>query len=39
MANLFGRFLASLSSLLLMSGLAFAQTKVAIAVGGAGCLC
>ena len=39
MAKLFGRFLASLSALLLMSGLALAQTKVSIAVGGAGCLC
>ena len=39
MAKLFGRFLASLSALLLMSGLALAQTKVSVAVGGAGCLC
>src|SRR6266849_7364365 len=39
MAKLFGRILASLSALLLMSGLALAQMKVSIAVGGAGCLC
>jgi NitT/TauT family transport system substrate-binding protein len=39
MAKLLGRFLASLSAVLLMSGLAPAQTKVSIAVGGAGCLC
>jgi NitT/TauT family transport system substrate-binding protein len=39
MAKLFGRLLASLSALLLMSGLALAQTKVSVAVGGAGCLC
>ena len=39
MAKLFGRFLASLGALVLMSGLALAQTKVSVAVGGAGCLC
>src|SRR5918911_1895001 len=39
MARLTARLLASLAALLLTSGLALAQMKVSIAVGGAGCLC
>src|SRR5205823_13359307 len=33
------RLLAPLAALALMSGSAFAQSKVTIAIGGAGCLC
>jgi NitT/TauT family transport system substrate-binding protein len=39
MMNLLRRVLLALSALVLASGAAFAQTKVTIAVGGAGCLC
>ena len=37
--NLVRRVLLALGALVLASGAAFAQTKVTIAVGGAGCLC
>jgi NitT/TauT family transport system substrate-binding protein len=37
--NLLRRVLLALSALVLASGVALAQTKVTIAVGGAGCLC
>src|SRR6476620_852539 len=39
MMNMFRRLCIALGALLLASGAALAQTKVAIAVGGAGCLC
>src|SRR5476651_468153 len=38
-ARIFRRLALSLAALLLSSGLALAQSKVTIAVGGAGCLC
>ena len=38
-AKLFRRFVASLAVLVLSSGLALAQSKVTIAIGGASCLC
>jgi NitT/TauT family transport system substrate-binding protein len=37
--NMFRRLCVALGALVLASGAALAQTKVAIAVGGAGCLC
>ncbi|MFL6820573.1 MAG: ABC transporter substrate-binding protein [Bradyrhizobium sp.] len=39
MATLFGKVAAMLLTLLLTSGLAAAQTKITIAVGGGACLC
>jgi NitT/TauT family transport system substrate-binding protein len=39
MRNLFGRLAASLLALALTSGIAAAQSKVTIAVGGGSCLC
>ena len=39
MTSLFRKALSSLAALALMSGVAFAQAKVTIAVGGAACLC
>lgn len=39
MRTMFGRILAPLLALLLMPGLAAAQSKVTIAVGGGACLC
>ena len=39
MPALFRRFAAVLAALVLSSGLAFAQSKVTLAVGGGGCLC
>jgi NitT/TauT family transport system substrate-binding protein len=39
MPALFRRFAAVLAALALSSGLAFAQSKVTLAVGGGGCLC
>jgi NitT/TauT family transport system substrate-binding protein len=39
MATLFGKVAAMLLTLLLTSGLAAAQTKITIAVGGSACLC
>jgi NitT/TauT family transport system substrate-binding protein len=39
MALLFKRLIGSLAALLLMSGVALAQSKVVISVGGAACLC
>src|SRR6202521_3220034 len=39
MAMLIRRAASSLAALVLMSGLAFAQSKVTIAIGGAACLC
>ncbi len=39
MRMMFGRFLAPVLALLLMPGLAMAQSKVTIAVGGGACLC
>ena len=39
MKTIFGRLLAPLLALLLMSDLAAAQSKVTIAVGGGACLC
>ena len=38
-AHLFGRVATSLAALVLSSGLALAQSKVTLAIGGAGCLC
>jgi hypothetical protein len=38
-ARILQRLVTSLAALLLMSGLALAQSKVVISVGGAGCLC
>jgi len=38
-ASIFRRLFVSLAALLLSSGLALAQSKITIAVGGAGCLC
>lgn len=38
-ARLFGRLAASLVALALISGAAFAQSKITIAIGGASCLC
>jgi NitT/TauT family transport system substrate-binding protein len=38
-ASIFRRLFATLAALLLSSGLALAQSKIIIAVGGAGCLC
>lgn len=38
-AQLFRRLTASLGALVLMSGLALAQSKVTIAIGGSACLC
>src|SRR5471032_1226420 len=38
-ATIFRRLTTSLAALVLSSGLALAQSKVTIAVGGAGCLC
>jgi NitT/TauT family transport system substrate-binding protein len=38
-ASIFRRLFATLAALLLSSGLALAQSKITIAVGGAGCLC
>src|SRR5476649_1415182 len=38
-ATIFRRLITSLAALVLSSGLALAQSKVTIAVGGAGCLC
>src|SRR6476620_10237424 len=39
MMNMFRRLCVALGALVLASGAAVAQTKVTIAVGGAGCLC
>src|SRR3979490_578390 len=39
MRTLFGRLAWALSALILMSGLAAAQSKITIAVGGGACLC
>src|ERR1043165_528851 len=39
MRTIFGRLLATLLALFLTSGLAAAQTKVTVAVGGGSCLC
>ncbi len=39
MARWFRRMLSSFAALVLMSGVAFAQTKVTLAIGGAACLC
>src|SRR6201746_2466258 len=39
MRTIFGRFFGALFALLLTSGLAAAQTKITIAVGGGACLC
>jgi NitT/TauT family transport system substrate-binding protein len=39
MMNMFRRLCVALGALVLASGAALAQTKVTIAVGGAGCLC
>lgn len=39
MTKLIRRALSSLAALMLMSGLAFAQQKVTLAIGGAACLC
>ncbi|HEY6023733.1 MAG TPA: ABC transporter substrate-binding protein [Pseudolabrys sp.] len=39
MPAMFRRFAAMLVALILSSGLAFAQSKVTLAVGGGGCLC
>src|SRR3981189_621119 len=39
MKTMFGRFAGALSALILMSGLAAAQSKITISVGGAACLC
>ena len=39
MKNRSGTHLAALGALALMSGAAVAQSKVTIAIGGAGCLC
>jgi len=39
MMNMFRRLCVAFGALVLASGAALAQTKVAIAVGGAGCLC
>src|SRR6201746_490871 len=39
MRTIFGRFFGMLFALLLTSGLAAAQTKITIAVGGGACLC
>jgi NitT/TauT family transport system substrate-binding protein len=39
MRTMFGRFLGALLALVLTSGLAAAQTKITIAVGGGACLC
>ena len=39
MAGLFRRLLSSFAALALLSGVALAQTKVTIAIGGAACLC
>jgi NitT/TauT family transport system substrate-binding protein len=39
MRTIFGRLFATLLALFLMSGLAAAQTRVTIAVGGGACLC
>src|SRR5713101_5901303 len=39
MRTMFGRLAGALSALMLMSGLAAAQSKITIAVGGGACLC
>ena len=39
MRTIFGRLVAPLLALLMMSGVTFAQSKVTIAVGGGACLC
>ena len=39
MRTIFGKLVAPLAALLMMSGLAAAQSKVTIAVGGGACLC
>jgi NitT/TauT family transport system substrate-binding protein len=39
MAKVFRRLVSSFAALVLLSGVAFAQSKVTIAVGGAACLC
>jgi NitT/TauT family transport system substrate-binding protein len=39
MRTIFGRIFATLLALFLMSGLAAAQTKITIAIGGGACLC
>src|SRR5450759_1006731 len=39
MRTMFGRWAGALSALFLMSGLAAAQSKITIAVGGGACLC
>jgi NitT/TauT family transport system substrate-binding protein len=39
MRTMFGRLAGALSALILMSGLAAAQSKITIAVGGGACLC
>ena len=39
MRTMFGRFAGALLALLLTSGLAAAQSKITIAVGGGACLC
>src|ERR1700722_15233200 len=39
MQNLFGRLAATLLALVLTSGLAAAQSKITVAIGGGACLC
>ncbi len=39
MSALFRHVIAGLAALVLSSGFAFAQSKVVVSVGGAGCLC
>src|SRR5260370_37073187 len=39
MRTIFGRLAATLLALVLTSGLAFAQSKITVAVGGGACLC
>src|SRR3984885_3296739 len=39
MKNLFGRLAATLLALVLISGLAAAQSKITVAIGGGACLC
>jgi hypothetical protein len=39
MRTIFGRLAAALLALVLTSGLALAQTKITVAVGGGACLC
>ena len=39
MRTIFGRLVGALLALFLMSGLAAAQSKITVAVGGGACLC